>query len=168
MGPQFQPQDSRGGAAAAATTTTSTPPVGFSAHSHSSSFSHANQPVFVIINPPTPQQHQQTAVAAPPPSPPLADSAQHPIIVKEEHLPSEEELLEIVSLEEKQTEEVGRRCLKNNRVVSHLLYRILSHGFCPPGPSADLWPSRTGPPPDNQSERPHPQRGPRARAAASR
>ncbi|XP_072223357.1 ETS domain-containing protein Elk-1 [Leuresthes tenuis] len=47
-------------------------------------------PVFVIINPPPQQQP-----AAPP-----------PIIIKEENLPSEEELLEMVTLERKQGEEV--------------------------------------------------------------
>lgn len=110
MGPQFQ-QDSCGGAVH---------PVSFStpSHSSSSSSSHPNQPspVFVIINPPAPQQQQQQQAtvgapsAPPPPPPPIVtpptDSARHPIIIKEEHLPSEEELLEIVSLEEKQVEEV--------------------------------------------------------------
>ncbi|XP_068607525.1 ETS domain-containing protein Elk-1 [Brachionichthys hirsutus] len=74
-------------------------------------------PVFIIINSSPHQQQQQqqqqaalmqalpTAVpsAAAPPSgrPPLP-----PIVIKEENLPSEEEILEMVSLEEKQMEEV--------------------------------------------------------------
>lgn len=100
MGPQFQQQDSGGGASH---------PVSFSTHSHSSSHPNQPSPVFVIINPPAPQQQQTTVVApsaAPPIVTPPTGSAQHPIIIKEEHLPSEEELLEIVSLEDKQAEEV--------------------------------------------------------------
>lgn len=93
-------------------------------------------PVFVIINPtpslppPPPSQQQQQpsppavpaappaappTLAAPPnvalpsptviPSPPPRPSPP-PIVIKEENLPSEEELLEMVSLEEKQREEV--------------------------------------------------------------
>ncbi|XP_068188493.1 ETS domain-containing protein Elk-1 [Antennarius striatus] len=73
-------------------------------------------PVFVIINssPPHQQQQQQQATmmaalptatpssATPPPSRPPPP----PIVIKEENLPSEEELLEMVSLEEKHVEEV--------------------------------------------------------------
>lgn len=105
MGPHFQQQDGCGGAAH---------PGSFSTHSPSSAHPNQPSPVFVIINAPAPQQQQQTTVAAPsappPPLPPVVipptGSAQHPIIIKEEHLPSQEELLEIVSLEEKQAEEV--------------------------------------------------------------
>uniref|UniRef100_UPI003AAE429B ETS domain-containing protein Elk-1 n=1 Tax=Centroberyx gerrardi TaxID=166262 RepID=UPI003AAE429B len=67
-------------------------------------------PVFVIINPPPAQQ--QAGVATPPSvAPPSAPAtappaAPPPIVIKEENLPSEEELLEMVSLEEKQVEEV--------------------------------------------------------------
>ncbi|XP_029974755.1 ETS domain-containing protein Elk-1 isoform X2 [Salarias fasciatus] len=81
-------------------------------------------PVFVIINPSPPQQQQQQQqqqVAAmtaappppaphPPPAPPLATRppppAPPPIVIKEEQLPSEAELLEMVTLEGKQAEEV--------------------------------------------------------------
>ncbi|XP_029012480.1 ETS domain-containing protein Elk-1 [Betta splendens] len=66
-------------------------------------------PVFVIINPPPPQQ-QPAAVAAVRPvasAPPLArPPPPPPIVIKEENLPSEEELLEMVSMEEKPVEEV--------------------------------------------------------------
>lgn len=68
-------------------------------------------PVLVIINPPHSQQ-QQAAVATAPPSvsppsaPPPSRPPPPPIVIKEENLPSQEELLEIVSLEEKQVEEV--------------------------------------------------------------
>ncbi|XP_056896213.1 ETS domain-containing protein Elk-1 isoform X1 [Takifugu flavidus] len=103
MGPQFQQQDSCGGAAH---------PVSFSTHSHSSAQPSHHSPVFVIINPPAPQQQSAaaapSATSVPPPAivTPPTECAQHPIIIKEEHLPSEEELLEIVSLQEKRVEEV--------------------------------------------------------------
>ncbi|XP_061745803.1 ETS domain-containing protein Elk-1 isoform X1 [Nerophis ophidion] len=62
-------------------------------------------PVFVIINPPP---SQQAAVASAPPSvaPPPARPPLPPIIIKEETLPLEDDLMEIVTLEEKQVEEV--------------------------------------------------------------
>ncbi|KAK5864165.1 hypothetical protein PBY51_001126 [Eleginops maclovinus] len=72
-----------------------------------------HQPVFVIINPPPSQQQQQhqAAMAAAPPSvaPPPPSNVRPPpppIVIKEENLPSEEELLKMVSLKEKQVEEV--------------------------------------------------------------
>uniref|UniRef100_A0A3Q3KB23 ETS domain-containing protein n=1 Tax=Monopterus albus TaxID=43700 RepID=A0A3Q3KB23_MONAL len=108
LGPQ---QDDCGGV---------TTPTGFAPHPPTAPHPAHPPPVFVIINPPPPQQHppppqqqQQTAMAAalpsvaPPPSiPPLARPPPPPIVIKEENLPSEEELLEMVSLEEKQVEEV--------------------------------------------------------------
>ncbi|XP_070824001.1 ETS domain-containing protein Elk-1 [Chaetodon trifascialis] len=64
-------------------------------------------PVFVIINPPPPQQQQAAMAAAlPAVAPPPTRPPPPPIVIKEENLPSEEELLEMVSLEEKQVEEV--------------------------------------------------------------
>ncbi|KAK2898186.1 ETS domain-containing protein Elk-1 isoform X1 [Channa argus] len=70
------------------------------------------QPVLVIINSPPPQQQQvamaatPSTVAPPAPVPPPTRPPPPPIVIKEENLPSEEELLEMVSLEEKQVEEV--------------------------------------------------------------
>ncbi|XP_054639679.1 ETS domain-containing protein Elk-1 isoform X2 [Dunckerocampus dactyliophorus] len=63
-------------------------------------------PVFVIINPPPSQQ--QAAIVPTPPSvtPSLARPPLPPIVIKEETLPSDEDLLEIGGLEEKQLEEV--------------------------------------------------------------
>lgn len=84
-------------------------PAGFPAHSHAAPHSTHPSPVFVIINPPpTPQQQQQAAavVGAPPAVAPPPLNIPPPIVIKEENLPSEEELLKIVSLEEKQVEEV--------------------------------------------------------------
>ncbi|XP_076596664.1 ETS domain-containing protein Elk-1 [Chaetodon auriga] len=67
-------------------------------------------PVFVIINPPPPQQQQQQQAAMVATLPAVAPTPTRPppppIVIKEENLPSEEELLEMVSLEEKQVEEV--------------------------------------------------------------
>ncbi|XP_061745806.1 ETS domain-containing protein Elk-1 isoform X3 [Nerophis ophidion] len=56
----------------------------------------------------TPGQSQQAAVASAPPSvaPPPARPPLPPIIIKEETLPLEDDLMEIVTLEEKQVEEV--------------------------------------------------------------
>ncbi|KAM4610044.1 ETS domain-containing protein Elk-1 [Polymixia lowei] len=62
----------------------------------------SSAPVFVVINPPTPQQQATVATTPPSVTPPSAP----PVVIKEENLPSEEELLEMVSLEEKQVEEV--------------------------------------------------------------
>ncbi|XP_058499246.1 ETS domain-containing protein Elk-1 isoform X2 [Solea solea] len=75
----------------------------FPPHPHTAP-THPTPQVFVIINPPTPQQQQQ--VAAPPPSVAPPPTVRPSIIIKEENLPSEEELLEMVSLEEKQVDEV--------------------------------------------------------------
>ncbi|XP_038154321.1 ETS domain-containing protein Elk-1 [Cyprinodon tularosa] len=55
-----------------------------------------SHPVFVIINPSPPQQQAAPSLQAPPP----------PIIIKEENLPSEAELLDMVVLDRKQGEEV--------------------------------------------------------------
>ncbi|KAG7521444.1 ETS domain-containing protein Elk-3-like [Solea senegalensis] len=74
----------------------------FPPHPHTAP-THPTPQVFVIINPPTPQQQQ---VAAPPPSVATPPTVRPSIIIKEENLPSEEELLEMVSLEEKQVDEV--------------------------------------------------------------
>nr|XP_054602234.1 ETS domain-containing protein Elk-1 [Nothobranchius furzeri] len=64
-------------------------------------------PVFVIINPSPPQQHQTPpTVHTPPTAPPPEHSPPPHIEIKEENLPSEEELLEMVTLERKQAEEV--------------------------------------------------------------
>lgn len=108
VGPQGPQQDDCGGVANSA---------GFPAHSHSAPQSAHPSPVFVIINrpPSNHQQHQQqqtamvatpSAVAPPPVLPPSTRPPPPPIVIKEENLPSEEELLEMVSLEEKQVEEV--------------------------------------------------------------
>ncbi|XP_061696237.1 ETS domain-containing protein Elk-3 isoform X2 [Syngnathoides biaculeatus] len=66
-----------------------------------------SQSVLVIINPP-PSQQQRATVASTPSSvvPPLARPPPPPIAIKEETLPSEEELLEMVALEEKRVDEV--------------------------------------------------------------
>ncbi|KAK2850928.1 hypothetical protein Q5P01_007204 [Channa striata] len=70
------------------------------------------QPVLVIINSPPAQQQQQqqqVAMAAAPSTvapPPPVRPPPPPIVIKEENLPSEEELLEMVTLEEKQVEEI--------------------------------------------------------------
>ncbi|XP_041858931.1 ETS domain-containing protein Elk-1 [Melanotaenia boesemani] len=102
VGPQGPQQDDCGGV----TNATTFPP-----HPHPAPHPTHPPPVFVIINPPTPQQSQQQqgAITAPPPSllsPPTAHPPPLPIVIKEENLPSEEELLEMVALERKQVEEV--------------------------------------------------------------
>ncbi|XP_041655837.1 ETS domain-containing protein Elk-3 [Cheilinus undulatus] len=97
MGPQGPPQDDCVGVAN---------PTSFPPHPQAAPHPSHPPPVFVIINPP-PQQ--QTAMTAAPPSasaPPPARPPPPPIVIKEENLPSEEELLEMVSLEEKAVEEV--------------------------------------------------------------
>ncbi|XP_054868639.1 ETS domain-containing protein Elk-3 isoform X1 [Amphiprion ocellaris] len=92
MGPQGPQQDDCG-------------PAGFPPHPHTAPHPTHPHPVFVIINPPPPQQQQN--VAPPPPvAPPTARPPPPPIVIKEESLPSEEELLEMVTLEGKQVEEV--------------------------------------------------------------
>lgn len=100
MGPQGPQQDDCGGV---------TTPAGFPPHPHTAPHPTHSPSVFVIINPPPPQQQQQAAMTAAPPSvaaPSPARPPPPPIVIKEENLPSEEELLEMVSLEEKQVEEV--------------------------------------------------------------
>ncbi|XP_040921722.1 ETS domain-containing protein Elk-3 [Toxotes jaculatrix] len=100
MGLQGPQQDDCGGV---------TNPASFPPHPHTAPHPTHPPPVFVIINPPPAQQQQQTAMAAaaaPPPSVPPPARPPPPIVIKEENLPSEEELLEMVSLEEKQVEEV--------------------------------------------------------------
>lgn len=108
MGPQGPQQDDCGGVPN---------PTGFPPHPphpHAAPHQSHPSPVFVIINPPAPQQQQQqAAVAAAPPTvapPPAVPQPSRPppppIVIKEESLPSEEELLQMVSLEEKQVEEV--------------------------------------------------------------
>ncbi|CAN9515299.1 unnamed protein product [Ophioblennius macclurei] len=72
---------------------------------------HPPPPVFVIINPSPPQQQQQVTAAPSPlaPHPPLAGRPlppTPPIVIKEEQLPLEDELLEMVTLEGKQVEEI--------------------------------------------------------------
>ncbi|CAJ1085652.1 ETS domain-containing protein Elk-1-like [Xyrichtys novacula] len=105
LGPQG-PQQDDGGAG--------TNPASFPPHPHPSHPApHPSHPpsVLFIINPPPPlpppqqqqqQQQQQAAMTAVPPS----AAAPSPIVIKEENLPLEEELLEMVSLEEKQVEEM--------------------------------------------------------------
>lgn len=99
---------------------------------HLQSAPHLNhQPVFVIIKPPPTQQiqHQAAMTASPlsvaplPPSsvrPPLPSSVRPPppppIVIKEENLPSEEELLKMVSLEEKQVEEVPQMTCRSGEL----------------------------------------------------
>ncbi|XP_029995777.1 ETS domain-containing protein Elk-1 [Sphaeramia orbicularis] len=83
------------------------PPV-YPPHPHATS--HPTPPLFVIINSSPPQQQQQhqqqqqpppTLTAAPLPSaPPATRPPPPPIIIKEETLPSEEGLLDIVALQE--------------------------------------------------------------------
>ncbi|XP_025757204.1 ETS domain-containing protein Elk-3 isoform X3 [Oreochromis niloticus] len=79
-------------------------------HPHAAPHQSHPAPVFVIINPPPNQQQQQQVpmtTAAPPPSvapPPTARPP--PIVIKEENLPSEQELLEMVTLDGKQVEVV--------------------------------------------------------------
>ncbi|XP_023281777.1 ETS domain-containing protein Elk-1-like [Seriola lalandi dorsalis] len=105
MGLQGPQQDDCGGV---------TNPASFPPQPHVAPHSTHPSPVFVIINPPPPQQQQQQQVAmtpvppsvAPPPSVPPPAHPPPPIVIKEENLPSEEELLEMVSLEEKQVDEV--------------------------------------------------------------
>uniref|UniRef100_A0A4W6FYP3 ETS transcription factor ELK1 n=1 Tax=Lates calcarifer TaxID=8187 RepID=A0A4W6FYP3_LATCA len=103
MGLQGPQQDDCGGV---------TNPPGFPPHPPHHTAPHQTHPppVFVIINPPAPPQQQQqqpaAMTAAPPPVPPPSRPPPPPIVIKEENLPSEEELLEMVSLEEKQVEEV--------------------------------------------------------------
>ncbi|XP_040007740.1 LOW QUALITY PROTEIN: ETS domain-containing protein Elk-1 [Xiphias gladius] len=94
-----------------------TNPASFPPHPPTASHPSHPPPVFVIIKPPPPQQQQQQqqqqaamataplSVAPPPAVPPPARPPPPPIVIKEENLPSEE-LLEMVSLEEKQVEEV--------------------------------------------------------------
>ncbi|XP_060914426.1 ETS domain-containing protein Elk-1 isoform X2 [Labrus mixtus] len=101
MGPQGgAQQDDCGGV---------TNPASFPPHPQAAPHPSHPPPVFVIINPPPPPQQQQAAMTAAPPSlaaPPPARPPPPPIVIKEENLPSEEDLLEMVSLEEKQGEEV--------------------------------------------------------------
>ena len=83
--------------------------------------------------PASPQQQQQVAMTPALPSlapPPPTRPPPPPIIIKEENLPSEEELMEIVSLEEKQKEEV--------RPFSHLQVDMLSDDTTPPTPRLPL------------------------------
>lgn len=78
-------------------------------HPHAAPHQSHPAPVFVIINPPPNQQQQQVPMttAAPPPSVALPPTARPPpIVIKEENLPSEQELLEMVTLDGKQVEEV--------------------------------------------------------------
>ncbi|XP_068588213.1 ETS domain-containing protein Elk-1 [Cebidichthys violaceus] len=63
-------------------------------HLHNTPHPTHHPSVFVIINPPPNQQQAAAVTAAPPP----------PIVIKEENLLSEEELLEMVSLEERRVE----------------------------------------------------------------
>ncbi|KAM7405353.1 hypothetical protein PAMP_012621 [Pampus punctatissimus] len=109
MGPQGPQQDDCTGLTSAAS---------FPPHPHTTPHPTHPPPVFVIINSPPTQQQQAAIAAAPPsvaalplsvaapPAPPPTRLSPPPIIIKEENLPSEEELLEMVSLEEKQVEEV--------------------------------------------------------------
>lgn len=102
LGPQGPQQDTCGGVPSVAS---------FPPHPHTAPHPSHPPPVFVIINPPPQQQQQQASApmtAAPPPvsAPPPVRPPPPPIVIKEENLPSEEELLEMVSLEEKQVEEV--------------------------------------------------------------
>nr|XP_046251641.1 ETS domain-containing protein Elk-1 isoform X2 [Scatophagus argus] len=111
MDPQGPQRDDCGGA---------NNPAGFPPHPHATPPPTHPPPVFVIINPPPPQQQQPVAAAAmaaapPTEAPPLPSvpptptrPPPAPIIIKEENLPSEEELLQMVSLEEKQVEEVSQ------------------------------------------------------------
>lgn len=103
MGPQGPQQEDVGG--------------GFPPHPHAAPHpAHPAPPVFVIINPPPPQHQQQAGMAAtpphpsvlpaPPPPPAAVRPPPPPIIIKEENLLSEEDLLEMVTLEGKQVEEV--------------------------------------------------------------
>ncbi|XP_034027753.1 ETS domain-containing protein Elk-1 isoform X2 [Thalassophryne amazonica] len=105
-------------------------PSAFPPYSHAAPLSTHPPPVFVIINP-SPQQElcqQPDVAAAPPPDPhppgPAAAVAAPPplppIIIKEENLPSEEELLEMVSLEEKQVEEVPQLICGSGELESSL------------------------------------------------
>ncbi|XP_057677142.1 ETS domain-containing protein Elk-1 isoform X2 [Corythoichthys intestinalis] len=93
VGPQTPPQEDGGGLASVA---------GFPPHQTPS------QPVLVIINPPPLQQQQCGTVSSTPPSvvPSIARPPPLPIVIKKETLPSEEALLEIVTMEEKQVEEL--------------------------------------------------------------
>lgn len=78
-------------------------------HPHAAPHQSHPAPVFVIINPPPNQQQQQVPMttAAAPPSVALPPTARPPpIVIKEENLPSEQELLEMVTLDGKQVEEV--------------------------------------------------------------
>ncbi|XP_071314884.1 ETS domain-containing protein Elk-1 [Trachinotus anak] len=101
MGLQGPQQDDCGGVAN---------PSSFQPQPHTAPHPTHPSPVFVIINPPPPQQQQQqqqqASMAAVPPSVAPPPSVPPPIVIKEENLPSEEELLEMVSLEEKQVDEV--------------------------------------------------------------
>ncbi|XP_047221895.1 ETS domain-containing protein Elk-1 isoform X3 [Girardinichthys multiradiatus] len=74
-------------------------------------------PVFVIINPSPPQQQQQA-----PPSVQASPAARPPppIVIKEENLPSQEELLEMVTLERKQAEEVPQLVCGSAEPEPHL------------------------------------------------
>lgn len=104
-------------------------------------------PVFVIINPPPAQQQQAPVTAAPPAigPPPSAPTTVRPppppIIIKEENLPSEEELLEMVTeVEGKQVEEV------RPFPPGHWTRPHSSDGSAPPpaGSAAHLWLRTTG------------------------
>lgn len=100
MGPQAPQQEDCGGV---------TNPTSFPSH-HPQPAPHPTHPapVFVIINPPPHQQQQQVPMTttAPPPSVAPRPPPPPPIVIKEENLPSEAELLEMVTLEGKQVEEV--------------------------------------------------------------
>ncbi|XP_047442649.1 ETS domain-containing protein Elk-1 [Mugil cephalus] len=66
-------------------------------HPHPHAAPHpSHPPVFVIINPPPPPQQQQAAMTPAAAPPPVTRPPPHPIIIKEENLPSEAELLEMV------------------------------------------------------------------------
>lgn len=137
-------------------------PASFPPHPHPPPHPTHPSPVFVIINPPPSQQQQQTPVAAAPPSvappasiPPPSRPPPPPIVIKEENLPLEEELLEMVSLEEKHVEEVrGRDGLMSGGGGLLYCYSDLLPLSSPPGPSAQLWLGRTGAPPHHCGEPP--------------
>lgn len=105
-----------------------------------------HQPVYVIINPPL-NQHQC--------APPLVRPPPAPIAIKEENLLSEEELLEMVSLEEKRVEEVrgggAGFCsvlLSDSLLMTSLLLLQVPQLICGPGePEPSLTITESPPPP---------------------
>ncbi|XP_026223921.1 ETS domain-containing protein Elk-1 isoform X2 [Anabas testudineus] len=110
MGLQGPQQDDCGGAPN---------PASFPHHTHAAPHPSHPSPVFVIINPPPSQQQQQQqqqqqaaitaaspSVATPASVPPSSRPPPPPIVIKEENLPLDEELLGMVSLDEKQVDEV--------------------------------------------------------------